>query len=283
MREIDLQRTSLVVTGGTGGIGSALLDVALDAGASVTFCARTNSAVERALAARKGRRIIGLDADISKPADVRRLFDVASSTFGEPGALIHAAAVIGPIGRAGDLDPNAWLEALNINLFGSYLLTAEACRRMEARGGRIVLFSGGGGTGPFPRYSAYAAAKAAVVRLVETVALEYADAGIEINAVAPGFVASRMHEATLAAGENAGADYLERTRREIAGGGVPPEVGARCACFLASADAHGISGRIIAAPWDDWENLPARKDRISGSDLFTIRRIVPRDRGENWQ
>jgi NAD(P)-dependent dehydrogenase (short-subunit alcohol dehydrogenase family) len=274
---------SVIVTGGTQGIGRKIVDVALESGASVTFCSRTETDVARVLNECCEQRIFGVTADIGDAKDVAGLFDVAVQRFGTVNAVIHAAAVMGPIGRLGDLDPNEWWDAVRIDLLGSFLITAEACRRMEEAGGRIVLFSGGGATTPFPRFSAYASSKVAVVRLVESTALEYAGTGIEINALAPGFVATRIHEATLSAGDAAGKEYLDRTVRDIGAGGVPAEVGATCACFLASPAARGISGRIVAAPWDDWERLPERVDQLTGNDLFTLRRIVPRDRGQNWQ
>jgi NAD(P)-dependent dehydrogenase (short-subunit alcohol dehydrogenase family) len=287
MRPIDLAGKSVLVTGGTKGIGAAVVDVALAAGATVAFCSRTAADVATSLSSRQAAvddgRLTGLPADVSSPEDVTRLFAHAASQFGAVDGIVHAAAVLGPIGRVGEIDPTAWWDAARVDLFGTFLVIAEACRHMERKGGKIAVFSGGGATTPFPRFTAYAASKVGVVRLVESVALEYAESGITINAVAPGFVATQMHQATLAAGAAAGADYLERTRRDLENGGVSPEVGARCASFLISDAAKGISGRIVAATWDDWERLDERSDAISGSDLFTLRRIVPRDRGGDWQ
>jgi 3-oxoacyl-[acyl-carrier protein] reductase len=218
------------------------------------------------------------------PADVDGAFERAERRFGPVNGLIHAAAVLEPIGTILDVDPAAWLRTIQIDLYGSFLVTRAACASMKrSGGGRIVLFSGGGAATPFPRYTAYACSKVAVVRLVESVALEMAPFGIEINAVAPGFVATRMHEATLAAGSAAGDDYLERTKIDLATGGVSPDVGAEAACYFVSEAARGISGRFVAAPWDGWATWRERAEAIAGSDLFTLRRIVPRDRGETWQ
>jgi NAD(P)-dependent dehydrogenase (short-subunit alcohol dehydrogenase family) len=153
----------------------------------------------------------------------------------------------------------------------------------DAGGGRIVLLSGGGATAAFPNYSPYACSKAGVVRLVETAAAELAPHGIAINALAPGFVATRLHEATLAAGARAGEAYLERTRAELAGGGVPPSLAGAAAVFLLSSRSEGITGRLFAAPWDDAAEWTRHAADIGSSDLFTLRRIVPRDRGASWQ
>jgi 3-oxoacyl-[acyl-carrier protein] reductase len=123
-----------------------------------------------------------------------------------------------------------------------------------------------------------------VVRFVETVAHELRAEGIEINALAPGFVATRMHQETLAAGaEAAGSDYLERTKGELESGGVPPEVPAAAAVFLISDAARGITGKFVSAVYDGWQTWPEHLAEIEGSDLFTLRRIVPKERGLSWQ
>jgi len=221
---------------------------------------------------------------VSRADQVEALFEAAQAAHGAVHGLIHCAAVLGPIGPLADADPGEWLDALHINLFGSFLVMREAVRRMRERGGgRLVLFSGGGAGYGFPNYSSYAAAKVAVVRLVETLAREVGAQGIEVNALAPGFVATRIHAQTLEAGERAGAEYLRSTREQLAAGGVPPGVGANAAVFLVSDAARGITGKFVAAPYDDLAQWLEHLDTLRSTDVFTLRRIVPRDRGEAWQ
>jgi 3-oxoacyl-[acyl-carrier protein] reductase len=183
------------------------------------------------------------------------------------------------------VDPALWFEAVRVNLFGTFQVAREACRRMIDGGvrGSIVLMAGGGAASPFPNYTAYACGKIGVVRLTETLALEVADHGIRVNCVAPGFIATRLHEQTLAAGAQLAGTFVETTKAELAKGGVPAAVPARTAAFLLSSHASGITGRFVAAPHDRWERWPERIHEIIGSDLFTLRRIVPRDRGGEWQ
>jgi NAD(P)-dependent dehydrogenase (short-subunit alcohol dehydrogenase family) len=269
------------------GIGRACAAELLAQGARVVLCARARPELERAaaeLAEAHPDRVTAVAADVSDAAQVERVLEAAERAGGFSG-LVHAAAVIGPIGPAVELDPAQWLDTIRINLVGSFLVARAACRRWLASGtpGSLVLFSGGGATSPFPHYSAYGCAKAGVVRLAETLAQEVGGQGIRVNCVAPGFVATRMHDATLAAGAAAGAAYLRRTQEDLAKGGVPPELAARTVAFLLSDRAAGITGRLVAAPWDDWERWPEHLDEIQGSDLFTLRRIVPRDRGKDWQ
>lgn len=283
----DLSGRSVLVTGGSMGIGFACAEAVLGAGARVVIAARAadalDAAAEQLRAVHGHGRVHAVQADVSRAEDAERLAAEATERMGAIDGLVHAAAVIGPIGPLLDAPAEEWVRTVEINLVGSYRVVAAVGRVMrEAGAGRIVLFSGGGGTSPFPNYSAYAASKAAVVRLAETLAVELEPHGVQVNALAPGFVATRMHEATLAAGERAGAEYLDRTRRELEAGGVPPELAARAAVFLLSDRADGITGRLLAAPWDAWWEWPERRAELEGSDLFTLRRIVPRDRGAAW-
>jgi NAD(P)-dependent dehydrogenase (short-subunit alcohol dehydrogenase family) len=177
------------------------------------------------------------------------------------------------------VEPEAWLDAIRINLFGTFLVARAACQRMVAAqsGGSIVLFSGGGAAAPFPNYTAYACAKVGVVRLAESVSIEVASKGIRVNAIAPGFVATRIHQQTLDAGRERVGEYFDTTKARLAEGGVPAAVAARAATFLISDRSRGITGRMLAAAYDDWERWPEKLDAIRDSDLFTLRRVVPHD------
>jgi 3-oxoacyl-[acyl-carrier protein] reductase len=148
--------------------------------------------------------------------------------------------------------------------------------------GRIVAISGGGATAPFPRFSAYASSKAAVVRFVETLATELVDSGITVNAVAPGMLNTRLLDEVVAAGpERVGQDYYARVVDAQAQGAAPPEVAARLVRLLLSEQSEGITGRLISATWDNWAQLPTMSERLRDSDVYTLRRIVPGDRG--WE
>lgn len=289
----ELEGAGVVVTGGSSGIGYACASEVLAAGGRVVLAARGADGVSAAVAglgAEYGAdRVRGVVADVGREDEVAALFAKAEGWIGGLSGVVHAAGVLGPVGPTMEVEPAAWLEAVRVNLFGSYLVSAAAARALGVdrggvtSGGSIVLLSGGGAATPFPRYTAYACSKAGVVRLAESLAEELAPRGIRVNALAPGFVATRIHAGTLEAGERAGGEYLRRTREQLAEGGVPAELAARAAVFLLSRESAGISGRLVSAPWDRWWEWPERAGELAGSDLFALRRIVPRDRGGAWQ
>jgi NAD(P)-dependent dehydrogenase (short-subunit alcohol dehydrogenase family) len=149
--------------------------------------------------------------------------------------------------------------------------------------GKIVQISGGGATNPMPRLTAYATSKAAVVRFAESLALEVQDHGIDVNAIAPGALDTRLLDEVIAAGPGAvGQDFYDRMVKTKAQGGTPLAVGAALAVFLASRASDGITGRLISAVWDPWATLPERLDDLRKTDVYTLRRIVPKDRGLPW-
>ncbi len=122
--------------------------------------------------------------------------------------LVCAAAVMDPIGPVGEYAPAEFKRTLEINVVGTLLAVHHCLPALRAGGGSIVTFGGGGATGPLPRFDAYAASKAAVARLSENLAMTLAP--VAVNCVAPGFVATRLHEQTLAAGAEAAGQGLLR-------------------------------------------------------------------------
>jgi NAD(P)-dependent dehydrogenase (short-subunit alcohol dehydrogenase family) len=141
--------------------------------------------------------------------------------------------------------------------------------------GKIINMSGGGAAYPRPRFSAYSASKAAVVRLTETLSEEVKEFNIQVNAIAPGAVNTRMLEQVLVAGQDAGEKALTEAKRQKEAGGVPLDVPATLAVFLASDDSNGMTGRLISAVWDDWQGMAKRIPDILSSDMYTLRRISP--------
>jgi NAD(P)-dependent dehydrogenase (short-subunit alcohol dehydrogenase family) len=281
-------RTALI-TGATQGLGLEIARAYLRAGArGICVCGRDAGALERALAelrelAGAGQRVAGAPADVSEREHVQRLVQLALGELGELTVLVSNAGVQGATGAAERADWEEWVRTVAVNLFGSVLLARAVVPHMRERGyGKIVQLSGGGATAPMPGLSAYAASKAAVVRFAETLSVELRDDHVDVNALAPGALNTRMLEEVLRAGpERVGEAHYERALAQRRDGGVPLARGAELAVFLGSAASDGISGKLLSAVWDPWAQLPAHRDELE-SDVYTLRRIVPADRGLGW-
>jgi NAD(P)-dependent dehydrogenase (short-subunit alcohol dehydrogenase family) len=272
-----LSDRTAIVTGGSRGLGFEIAAQLAAAGASVVITGRDQAALDDA-AAKLG--VEAMRADVSDAADCAAVVARAQERFGPVTVLVNNAGVYGPMGPIDEIDWDEWVAAIQINLFGTVLMTRAVLPGMRERGyGKIVNLSGGGATAPLPRISAYAASKAAVVRLTETFAEELRDAGVDVNAIAPGALNTRLLEQVLEAGpERVGDDFYARSLKQRDNGGAGLDRGAALAVFLSSAASDGISGRLLSALWDDWADLPAWREALMASDVYTLRRIVPEDR-----
>jgi NAD(P)-dependent dehydrogenase (short-subunit alcohol dehydrogenase family) len=267
----ELAGRRILVTGGSQGIGREVARAVAAAGGRVVVAARGEEAVRAVVAELPGDGHLGVTLDVALEAS----WDAAVNDIGRPlHGLVAAAGALEPVGAPGTYPPEEFLRTVRVNLYGTWLAVTACLPTLRAAGdGAILTFSGGGATAPLPRVHAYAASKAAIVRLTENLAPELAADGITINAIGPGFVATRIHDAVLEAGpERAGALHA-RTERQLAEGGVPPEAAAELAVFLLSSQARGISGKLVSAQWDDWRD-PAFRTRLAADpDFATLRRI----------
>jgi 3-oxoacyl-[acyl-carrier protein] reductase len=182
------------------------------------------------------------------------------------------------------VDWDEWKRAMEINLYGVLLPCRALIPHLKAQGrGKIINLSGGGATSPMPNISAYAASKAAVVRLTETLAGELAAHHIDVNAVAPGALNTRLLEEVLQAGpESVGEAFYKKAIKQKETGGTSPDLAAKLCAYLASSESDGITGKLISAQWDPWKDLAAHREALAKSDIYTLRRIVPEDRGQKW-
>jgi 3-oxoacyl-[acyl-carrier protein] reductase len=263
-----LRDRRIVVVGATGGIGSAVVDKLLHVGAQVLATGRDQAGLERL--AETGASVHALDLeDDGAPADLAAA--VGERFSGALDGLVIATGTVEPIGPTRTVDLTALERALRTQPVAAIGLIQSCAELLDSSDSpSVVLFSGGGATAPLPRYTAYALAKIAIVRLVENVALE--EPGWKVNAVAPGFVATPIHDATLAAGPDLAGAYHDETvsRLEEA---VPSTAAADLVAFLLSDDSHGITGRLISAVWDDWRSESVRSLLREHDSFGRLRRI----------
>jgi NAD(P)-dependent dehydrogenase (short-subunit alcohol dehydrogenase family) len=283
-----LQRVA-IITGASQGLGRAIAEEFLKEGAHVAICARDRELLREVyedLAGQtsSGQRVLAQPGDVSSPGDMKELFRRTEQEIGLVDVLVNNAGVYGPKGPSESVDLEEWRRAIEINLLGTFIPIRLAVDQMKRKGGgKIINLSGGGATSPLPRLSAYAASKAGVVRLTETLAQELKDFSISVNAVAPGALNTRLLEEVLQAGPEAvGRGFYEKALKQRETGGVPLERGAALCVYLASAAGDGITGKLLSAQWDPWQKLADLRSELVDSDIYTLRRIVPEDRGKKF-
>jgi len=289
MMKWSLEGRAAVVTGANQGLGKAIAKAYVEAGANLCLCARDEEKLHKVREqlqgfCKSGQRIEAMRVDVSKQEDVDRIASYALEMFPQIHILVNNAGVYGPKGHIEDINWEEWSQAIEINLFGSILMArAFAHHFREHKYGKIVQLSGGGATAPLPFISAYAASKAAIVRFAETLAEELKEDGIDVNSIAPGALNTRLLDEVLEAGpEKVGKAFYERSLKQKHEGGAPLERGADLSVFLASSASDGITGKLISAVWDPWEKFPEHLDEMKKTDIYTLRRIIPKDRGMDW-
>lgn len=273
-----LENKTIVVTGGSLGIGLAVSKKCADEGARVIIAARNRNDLEEALTELK--RISRVDhqaypLDVSRFEDVGKFAEWCSSNSAEINGLVNCAGIYGPIGRTDRIEMSEFRKTIEVNFLGTVYMCSTFAKLIKSdTRKKIVNYSGGGAASPFPNYSAYATSKIAIVRFTENLAIELADEGFDVNCVAPGFVITRLHEETIRAGsDSAGKNFFETTRKQIENGGVPAEKAAGLTALLLSSKSDGISGKFLSAPWDPWQEEDFQELLKSDKDFATLRRI----------
>ena len=263
---------NLILTGSSSGIGKFLADSLTAKGHSVCRIARSP------------QEGFAFPCDVSDWAALQNCAGKISQQWNQADGLICCAGVQEPIGSAMEIDPAAWRSNLAVNLDGTFFSVRafHSLLRQSRRRAKIICFSGGGSTGPRPNFAAYGVAKTGVVRLVETLAAEWQGQLLDINAVAPGAIFTRMTEQVLARGAAAaGKKEIEQASKQPRDNAAQLEKVFGLIEFLLSSRSDGISGKLISAQWDPWEKLDEFKKDLD-SDIYTLRRIVPKDRGKTW-
>lgn len=278
-----------IITGANQGLGLEIAKKYAVAGANLMLCARNEVLLDSALKEIKryitnDQIVLAQRVDISKEKEVNDLVELTLKKFGACHILINNAGIYGPMGNIESVGWSEWIKAIEINVYGSVLM----CRKLiphfkKQRYGKVIQLSGGGATNPLPKISAYAVSKAAIVRFAETLAEEVREFGIDVNALAPGALNTRMLEEVLMAGpEVVGKDFYEKSLKQKESGGASIDRAAELALFLASSRSDGITGKLISAAWDNWEEWPNHISELNRTDAFTLRRIAGRDRNIDW-
>lgn len=256
-----MRKKVAVVTGSSRGIGKTVAEELLKSGYKVITIARSST--------------VDYSLDVSDSASVAKCFKDLVLRYQSIDVLVNAAGKQGPIGSFVDNNLAQWGETLKVNLLGTVYCCREFIQVASKNGASIINFSGGGGLTARANFSAYAASKAAVVRLTETLAEELAPLHIRVNAVSPGGVNTYMFEQMLAAGEKlVGKTEWEKLQKQKELGGNDPHLVADLCLWLASSQSEPLSGKTVSAIYDDWQNwTPRQIKKLVASDWLTLRRL----------
>jgi NAD(P)-dependent dehydrogenase (short-subunit alcohol dehydrogenase family) len=273
---------NLVVTGSSTGIGRALTERLLSRDHRVWGIARSD---QSDFIAKHAGNFHATRCDVSRWSDVERAAADVAAAWTHVDGVIACAGLQGEIGPALTADPARWSDTVRANLDGTFftLRAFAALLRRAPRRAKIICFSGGGATKPRARFSAYGVAKTGIVRLVETIAEEERERPLDINAIAPGAINTRLTEEVLALGPAVVGDAeYAAAQKQQASGGASVEQALGLVEWLLSPASDGVSGRLLAAPWDPWKTLASHASELASGDIYTLRRIVPEDRGKKW-
>jgi len=280
---------TVLITGASRGLGASISQAFWAAGADLILLARSTSSLTEVAdrlrqSSQNGQRLTTISVDLALENAPNLIFEGLAQFTARLDVLVNNAAILGPIGPLDENSRTEWEATVRVNLLAPAAISRMAIPWMKKQnGGSILNLSGGGATSPRPFFSAYATAKAGLVRFSETLAREVEPFGIRVNCIAPGAMNTEMRDALVRAGpQQAGEDEYRKALEQGVKGGTPPENAAELAVFLASERCSKLTGKLISAVWDTWKDLPEHIDELDRSDVYTLRRIVPRDRGFLW-
>ncbi|OGT45978.1 MAG: hypothetical protein A3E83_02670 [Gammaproteobacteria bacterium RIFCSPHIGHO2_12_FULL_41_20] len=282
-----LQDKTALITGASRGLGLYIAKRFWELGSSLILVARNKHKLELCY------------EELSASTKSQQSIQLISSNLGENHAisqltqqishkkidiLVNNAAIQGPIGNSWENNWSEWEQTLQVDLFAPIALCRAVIPGMIQRQyGKIINLSGGGATNARPKFSAYAVSKAGLVRFSETLAEEVNPFNISVNCIAPGAMNTDMLREIVAAGKDkVGEREYTQVTKKIADENSGMQQATELCAFLASPQSDGITGKLIHAVWDPWKNLAEYVEELKASDIYTLRRIVPQDRGKNW-
>ena len=273
-----------IVTGGSRGIGKAIAQRFAQEGCNLVLASRTKSELKmtaESIIKNFSVNVSFYPTDMANEDEVQSMVHKTIDRFGKISILVNNAAIIGPLGEISNINGQEFFDTLKNNVGGTFLCSKAVITFMKSqKQGCIINFSGGGGLNPFPYYDSYSASKAAIVRLTENFALELEKYDINVTAISPGAINTEMFKEQLKAGKNSiGEKNWLALQDQLASGGESIDKASELALFIACQDGKELNGRVISAIWDNWKEIENNKDNIINTDIFKMRRIVPKDRG----
>lgn len=278
-----LEKKVALITGASRGLGLEIAKGFISAGISKIFIvSRKTGDLEHAKRelikklVSKNQEVIAIEADLSIPSDVTGIFEGVKKSSNKLDILINNASLFGPIGNFDSVSFEEWLETINVNYVGTARITKALLPFLKmSRNAKIINIVGGGASIPYGCLSGYATSKVALIRFTEELALELRKYEIDVNALAPGPLRTRFIDKMLEAGRSVLGDKLFQAILEIdQSGGTPLSIPVTACLTLVSGRFNGLSGKMLSARYDDFEDIFSRKSEIENSDLYTLRRLT---------
>jgi NAD(P)-dependent dehydrogenase (short-subunit alcohol dehydrogenase family) len=251
---LDLKGHRVLVTAGASGIGLATARAFVAEGARVLVCDVDRNAL--AALSISDAAIASVDADVSKPADVARLFDAVDARLGGLDTLVNNAGIAGPTAACEDVKLDEWQRTLDVNLTGMFLCAQKAIPRLkQSANGSMVNLSSAAGRFGFALRSPYCASKWGVIGFTKSLSIELGGAGVRVNAICPGAVAGDRIDRVIAGKAKVRNLPFEVVRDEFLGKTslkrfVSPEDIANAIVFLASKLGANIDGHALPIDGD---------------------------------
>lgn len=244
MRKLDGKVA--IVTGASKGIGASIAEHLAAEGAAVVVNYAGSKAAADAVAARinqRGGKAIAIQADVSRPEEIQRLFAEIKKEFGRVDVLVNNAGTY-EFAALEAITPEHIAKHFNLNVAGLLLTTKEAVRLMGPDGGAVVNIGSIVGSMPAPQAAAYSASKAAGNAITVSLSQELGPQKIRVNSLEPGMVET---EGLRASGLHEGEFREQQEKTTPLGRIATPDDIALAATFLASDDARWITGQVIVA------------------------------------
>jgi NAD(P)-dependent dehydrogenase (short-subunit alcohol dehydrogenase family) len=262
-----------IVTGAGRGVGRVIAERLAAVGAGVAVVARSADQIAEVASSigDAGGRAEAIPADVTDERAVETLLERVRDELGTPALLVNNAGSWSTAGPVEESDPGAWWNDVEVSLRGTFLCVRAVLPDMLAAGeGRIVNVSSGAAVSPQPFMTAYASAKAAVLRFTDSLAAELEGRGVLAFAITPGFVRTELVEEMAAS--PAGRRYLPRLadRRDS----LEPNRAATLVAEIASGRLDPLAGRFLHV-LEDMDGLLRRADEIRERDLYALRLRTP--------
>ena len=273
------------ISGATGFVGLKLTELLASQGDNLLLSARDENQLKEI--ARSLSRIYPnqsfhfFNCDLAEP----KSWDSAVSNLREfrINKYLNCSGIQGLIGPLSEIPYVEMNRVFNVNLFSSIFFTNYLSMRLKSEEKlSIIHFSGGGSTSPRPMFMSYSLSKTSLVRFIENFAAENVNPNIRINAIAPGVMPSKMQKEVLNNPSLRGTEDHLNAEKSLASDTFDFTKILSLCNFLLSNDSEGITGKLISAEWDNWAEWSSHLPELRDSDVYTLRRIIGRDRGKPW-